>query len=76
MDRQTRIFNFHRLNKNGSYDSIRTGCFATVASARNEAELDDHKRDQVCNPYWASEISGARSHQASSTGSACQNKRA
>jgi hypothetical protein len=43
----------HRLNLNGSYDSICRLCFATVASARDEMELPPHESRHVCNPMWA-----------------------
>ncbi len=42
----------HRPNKDGSYDSICTRCFATVASARNEAELTMLESTHTCIPDW------------------------
>jgi hypothetical protein len=40
----------HRLNPNGSYDAICTGCHQTVASSPDETALARHERDHVCNP--------------------------
>jgi len=42
----------HRENKDGSYDSICTACFATIASVRNETELARHERAHVCDQDW------------------------
>jgi len=42
----------HRPNKDGSYDSICTRCYATVASVRNEAELIMHEGNHTCIPDW------------------------
>ena len=42
----------HRRNNDGSYDSICTKCFATVASTRSEAELTSHERTHTCIPDW------------------------
>lgn len=41
----------HRLNKDGSCDSICAVCFATVGSARNEAELARLEDDHVCSLF-------------------------
>ena len=38
----------HRHNPDGSYDSICTGCFVTVAKAKPEAELEVFEKDHVC----------------------------
>ena len=40
----------HRHNADGSYDSICTICFATVASVQNEWELGSHESTHVCEP--------------------------
>ncbi|MGA2848569.1 MAG: hypothetical protein ABSE46_06215 [Terracidiphilus sp.] len=40
----------HRLNPNGSYDSICTECHLTVASSRDEAALANYEQDHACNP--------------------------
>ena len=40
----------HRLNGNGTYDSICKNCFMTVANLRNEAELGPHERNHLCDP--------------------------
>jgi hypothetical protein len=39
----------HRLNRDGSHDSICLKCFATVANARTEIELTAHNKIPVCN---------------------------
>jgi hypothetical protein len=38
----------HRLNEDGSYDSICTRCFATVASARTLEELHARDKEHTC----------------------------
>ena len=38
----------HRLNKDGSYDSICLQCFATVATAATSAALDEHDIEHTC----------------------------
>ena len=38
----------HRRNRDGSFDSICLNCFATLATARTEAELLAHDRMHVC----------------------------
>jgi hypothetical protein len=38
----------HRLNPDGTYDSICPTCFQTVARSRNEAELSAAEDDHVC----------------------------
>lgn len=43
----------HRLNDDGTFDSICPRCFATVAVKRNETELDSEERRHVCNPRVA-----------------------
>jgi hypothetical protein len=43
----------HRPNRDGSYDSICTACYATVASVRDEAELTSHEHSHECLPDWA-----------------------
>jgi hypothetical protein len=40
----------HRHNADGSYDSICTVCFATVATVENECELPSHESAHVCRP--------------------------
>ena len=40
----------HRLNPNGSYDSICKDCHLTVASSRDEDGLAVHERNHACNP--------------------------
>jgi hypothetical protein len=40
----------HRHNSDGSYDSICTACFVTVASVRDEELLRGHELAHVCDP--------------------------
>jgi hypothetical protein len=40
----------HRHNSDGSYDSICTACFATVASVKDEELLRTHEAVHVCDP--------------------------
>jgi hypothetical protein len=39
----------HRLNRDGSYDSICLKCFATIANTRTEIELTSHDKTHACN---------------------------
>ncbi len=39
----------HRLNRDGSFDSICLKCFATVASTATEVELAAHDRIHACD---------------------------
>jgi hypothetical protein len=39
----------HRPQPNGSYDSICTRCFATVARSHNEADLEAEEKRHVCD---------------------------
>ena len=39
----------HRPQRNGSYDSICTKCFATVARSHNEADLEAEENRHVCD---------------------------
>jgi hypothetical protein len=41
----------HRLNKDGTYDSICLQCYATVANARTSAELEEYDVKHVCGEY-------------------------
>jgi hypothetical protein len=47
----------HRHNANGTHDSICTKCFVTVATAKNEPELEGHESAHVCNPVDVSRFS-------------------
>lgn len=40
----------HRLNKDGTHDSICRVCLATVASVGNEDDLAHYEAMHVCNP--------------------------
>jgi hypothetical protein len=39
----------HRINRHGANDSICRGCYATVASSAEEADLAAHERTHVCD---------------------------
>jgi hypothetical protein len=41
----------HRHNSDGSYDSICTHCYATVASAGREGALSSPESAHVCDPF-------------------------
>jgi hypothetical protein len=45
----------HRINRDGTYDSICLTCFATIASARREEELKEPDRNHVCRPATLSQ---------------------
>jgi hypothetical protein len=55
MASKTLRFYPHRLNLNGTYDSICLICFATVASARTEPELAVHDIKHICDNFLLSE---------------------
>ena len=40
----------HRRNKDESFDSICLKCFATVARANSESELEQYDKLHVCDP--------------------------
>ena len=40
----------HKLNNDGSYQSICLTCFATVGYASKVEDLDDYDRNHVCKP--------------------------
>jgi hypothetical protein len=46
----------HRFNQNGTHDSICRGCFVTVASLGDEAELVRHERDHLCGPMPLNQV--------------------
>ena len=39
----------HRLNRDGSFDSICLKCFATVANTASEIELKAHDNTHICD---------------------------
>jgi len=47
----------HRLNRDGSFDSICAVCLVTVASVREEVELVRHEQDHACDPNRVSQLS-------------------
>lgn len=40
----------HRVNRDGSTDSICKDCFATICTSLWETDLAQAERDHVCNP--------------------------
>ena len=50
MSDHTRRFFRHRLNANGSFDSICTECHMMVTSTRFEMELAHHEQVHTCDP--------------------------
>jgi hypothetical protein len=55
MRRDGRRFFPHRLNRDGSYDSICLKCLATVARTTTETELAEHDEIHVCNEATVTE---------------------
>jgi hypothetical protein len=57
----------HRSNRNGTTDSICHRCFATVATATWEADLDRAERVHACQPWVLQDAkhSAVRKRQAS-----------
>jgi hypothetical protein len=51
------IFYPHRKNNDGTYDSICTRCFATVARTYTEVALEEHDRRHVCTEAMLSQRS-------------------
>jgi hypothetical protein len=47
----------HRHNQDGSFDSICTICFTTVATEENEAKLRLYEMAHVCNPVEVYRVS-------------------
>jgi hypothetical protein len=39
----------HRRNHDGSFDTICTVCFATIARSKNEAALGEYEGNHVCD---------------------------
>jgi hypothetical protein len=46
----------HRHNEDGSFDSICTTCFATVATEENEAKLRLYELAHICNSLQVARI--------------------
>jgi hypothetical protein len=40
----------HRVNRDGTVDSVCMECFAAVASARRESDLEKPQQEHVCDP--------------------------
>lgn len=45
----------HRLNRDGSYDSICPKCFITIHSSMREEDLVEPEENHVCEPWRLSE---------------------
>ena len=41
----------HRQNQNGTFDSICTLCFQTIANVKDEAKLQSVELEHVCDPH-------------------------
>lgn len=41
----------HRVNRNGTIDSICRECFRTVACSESESDLTKPEADHVCDPW-------------------------
>jgi hypothetical protein len=50
----------HRQNDDGSFDSICSTCFATVASAEKECELAANESMHTCDPVRLYQASQSR----------------
>ena len=48
-------FYSHRQNRDGSFDSICSRCFATVAHANDITELNSYKKNHVCDESFLAE---------------------
>ena len=40
----------HRINDDGTIDSICCDCFVTIATESSESDLDRNERDHACHP--------------------------
>jgi hypothetical protein len=52
---QTAVFYPHRLNSDGSFESICLTCFATFATAETESELLEYDKRHICEPTTVSQ---------------------
>ncbi len=60
----------HRLNKDGSYDSICLTCFATVGSSKPDGQRSQHDKVHVCDSAFLAErgiFTGSKSPKSAST---------
>ena len=49
---QSSTFQFvHRTNPNGTFDSICTQCFQTIANVKDETTLQKFEMEHVCDPH-------------------------
>ena len=51
----------HRVNRDGTYDSICRECFVTVATELREADLEPLENQHLCDP-WLLEKFAKHSH--------------
>jgi hypothetical protein len=49
------VFYPHRRNRDGSFDSICLNCFATLATAKTEADLLELDKRHICQPATVSQ---------------------
>jgi len=48
----------HRLNSDGTFDSICRSCFRTIATAYQEADLEKAENAHMCSPVDLADIYG------------------
>lgn len=48
----------HRINEDGSIDSICRDCFVTIATARTRSELEAHEHKHDCEPMVLERYAG------------------
>ena len=64
---QTHTLQFvHRLNEDGTIDSICRECFVTIATAASNGELEREERKHRCDP-WLLELYKKREHRENSS---------
>ena len=52
----------HRINQDGSIDSICRDCFLTIATALSRSELEYEERQHVCEPMLLERYKKAMAH--------------
>jgi hypothetical protein len=48
----------HRINEDGSIDSICRDCFTTIATGRLRSDLESQERQHACEPMLLERYSG------------------
>jgi len=48
----------HRINEDGSIDSICRDCFVTIATGRSRADLESQERLHACEPMLLDRYAG------------------